>query len=80
MTQLVIRNLDEGVKARLQRRAKRLGHSIEEEARDILRDAVRAEGRAATPLGSRLRRRFARIGLDMDIPELRGHKPTPMGR
>ena len=78
MAQLVVRNLEEGVKAQLQRQANRHGHSMEEEVRDILRNAVKAEGRAAVPLGSRLRQRFARIGLDKDIPELHGQKARPM--
>jgi len=77
MAQLVVRNLEEGVKARLQRRASRHGHSMEEEVRNILRNAVKLEGRAAMPLGSRIRSRFARIGLQGDIPELRGYKPRP---
>jgi len=82
MAQLVVRNLEESVKARLQRQASRHGHSMEEEVRDILRNAVRVEDRAAAPLGSRLRQRFARIGLGEDIPELRGQKarPTTFGR
>ncbi len=74
MAQLVVRNLEEGVKARLQRRANRHGQSMEEEVRDILRNAVRAEKGAAAALGSRLRDRFAGIGLDEDIMELRGQK------
>ena len=78
MAQLVVRNLEESVKARLQRQASRHGHSMEEEVRDILRNAVRAEERAAVPLGSRLRQRFERIGLDQDIPELHGQKARPM--
>lgn len=78
MAQLVVRNFEEGVKARLQRRANRHGRSIEEEVRDILWNAVRAEGRAAVALGSRLRQRFARIGLVEDIPELRRQKARPM--
>ncbi len=77
MAQLVVRNLEERVKAQLQRRAKRRGHSMEEEVRDILRNAVRVEDRAAAALGSRLQRRFARIGLDEDLPELRGQKAKP---
>jgi plasmid stability protein len=77
MAQLVVRNLEAGVKARLQRQASRHGHSMEEEVRDILRNAVRAEERASAPLGSRLRDRFARIGLTEDIPELRGQKANP---
>lgn len=74
MAQLVVRNLEEDVKARLQRRANRNQQSMEEEVRDILRNAVRAEGGDATPLGSRLRDRFAGIGLEEDIPPLRGQK------
>jgi len=77
MAQLVVRNLEEGVKARLQRQASRHGHSMEEEVRDILRNAVKPESRTAMPLGSRIRSRFARIGLQEDIPELRGYKPRP---
>jgi len=77
MAQLVVRNLDEDVKAKLQRRARRHGRSTEEEVRDILRSVVREEGAPAAPLGSRLRARFACIGLDEEIPELRGHEATP---
>lgn len=77
MAQLIVRNLEEDVKARLQRRASRHGHSMEEEVRDILRNAVKSEGSASRPLGSRLTARFARIGLDEDIGELRGQKARP---
>jgi len=82
MAQLVVRNLERSVKARLQRLARGHGHSMEEEVRDILRNAVKAEEQAAAPLGRRLRRRFARIGLNEDIPELHGQKarPTVFGR
>jgi plasmid stability protein len=71
MARLVIRNLDDGIKAKLQRRARRHGRSIEAEVREILSDAVREEDRARLPLGSSIAARFARIGLDQDIPELR---------
>ena len=77
MAQLVVRNLEDVVKARLQRQASRHGHSMEEEVRDILRTAVKVENRPVVPLGSRIRSRFARIGLEEDIPELRGYKPRP---
>ena len=77
MAQMVVRNLEDDVKARLQRRAKRHGRSTEEEVRDILRDAVKNEDRPRTPLGSRLGKRFLGIGLDVDIPELRGQPARP---
>ena len=41
IAQLVVRNLEQDVKARLQKRAKNHGRSMEEEVRDILRDAVK---------------------------------------
>ena len=43
MAQLVVCNLDEAVKARLQRRARRHGRSTEAEVRDILARAVTDE-------------------------------------
>ncbi len=77
MAQLVVRNLEDDVKNKLQRRAKRHARSTEEEVRDILRNAVRGEPRASAPLGSRLAARFSRIGLDDEIPELRGDHARP---
>ena len=41
MAQFVVRNLEEDVKIRLKRRAARHGRSMEDEVRDILRDAVK---------------------------------------
>ena len=77
MAQLVVRNLEEKVKARLKRRAARHGRSMEEEVRDILRDAVKNEGRHTVGLGTRIARRFAGRGLDFQIPEWRGEPARP---
>jgi plasmid stability protein len=77
MAQLIVRNLEDEVKARLQLRARRHGRSTEEEVREILRNAVRDEGASEKPLGSRLRQRFARIGLKDELPELRGEIAQP---
>jgi plasmid stability protein len=77
MAQLLVRNLEDDVKARLQQRARRHGRSTEEEVREILRNAVRGEGEAKEPLGRRIRARFAEIGLDEDLPELRGQPAQP---
>jgi antitoxin FitA len=77
MAQLVVRHLDDDVKAKLQRRARRHGHSTEEEVREILRNAVRDEGGTRAPLGSRLAARFAGLGLSRDIAELRGEEARP---
>jgi plasmid stability protein len=72
MGQLVVRHLDDAVKARLQRRAKRHGRSMEDEVRDILRNATKDEHHAVPALGSRIAARFATDGLTADLPELHG--------
>ena len=77
MAQLLVRHLEDDVKAKIQRRARAHGRSTEEEVRDILRNAVRAENQPRAALGSRLAARFAGIGLVDDIPELRGHQARP---
>jgi plasmid stability protein len=80
MAQLVVRNLDDDVKARLQQRARQHGRSTEEEVvREILRNAVRTEPQQSEPLGQRLHALFGEIGLEDDIPEWRGQpaEPTP---
>jgi antitoxin FitA len=77
MAQLIVRNLDDDVKAKLQRRAKKHGRSTEEEVRDILRNAVKEEIGQRVGLGSRMASRFKGIGLDEAIPELRGEPARP---
>ena len=72
MSQVVVRNLEDGVKAGLKRRASLHGWSMEEEARQILRKAVLADSASSTPLGSRIAARFAGCGLVEDLPELHG--------
>jgi len=73
MAKLPARNLDDDVKAKLRRRARGRGRRTEREERDILRNAVGHEGAPDRPLGTRIKSRFARFGLEEDIPELRGH-------
>jgi antitoxin FitA len=76
-SQVIVRNLEDTVKRKLQRRAARHGHSMEEEIRDILRDAVKDEGRPRKGLGTAISERFKGLGIDEDIPELRGHFVKP---
>ena len=72
MAQFIVRHLEDEVKTRLKRRAARHGRSMEEEARDILRDALKGEGTPVALLGSRIANRFKRRGLTEDLPELHG--------
>jgi len=68
MASITIRNLDDTLKRSLRIRAAEHGRSMEEEAREILRQAV---GRRAAPknLGEAIHRRFAAMGgVDLDLP------------
>lgn len=77
MAQFVVRNIEDTVKARLQRRARRNGRSMEEEVRDILRDALNKDQTPAKGLGTEIASLFSGHGLEADVPELRGHTVTP---
>ena len=77
MAQFVVRNIENEVKARLQRRAARHGRSMEEEVRDILRNAVNEQDAAVGGLGTEIASLFAKVGLDEDIPELHGYEIKP---
>jgi plasmid stability protein len=77
MAQIVVRKLEDGVKARLQRRARRNGRSMEEEVRDILRNAAHEPEQPSGGLGSEIAALFAGMGLTSDIPELRGYTIKP---
>ncbi len=78
MAQLVVRHLEDEVKQQLKRRAARHGRSMEEEAREILRNALKDKGVPLPQLGSRIATRFARHGLTQDLPELHGHVARPV--
>ena len=72
MAQLVVRNIESAVKAKLQRRAKRNGRSMEEEVREILRDATKNEGSPRKGLGTEIAELFRGIGLKPgeELPKL----------
>ena len=77
MAQILVRNLEDDLKERLDRRARRHGRSTAEEVREILRNALREDHGPREPLGSRLAARFAGLGLDEDVSEVRGQPPRP---
>jgi plasmid stability protein len=77
MAQVIVRNLEEAVKRKLQRRAARHGRSMEEEVRDILRNAVKDEERGRKGLGTEIAELFRGIGLEEPIEELRGYPVKP---
>jgi antitoxin FitA len=65
VAQILVRDIEDDVKARLQRRAARHGQSMEAEVRDILRDVVKEkeEEQDSARLGTRIASRFKGIGL-----------------
>jgi antitoxin FitA len=79
MAQLLVRNLDEDVKARLQSVAVEHGRSLEDEARAILRQAV-ADRPRAPGLGTRMTARFAKSGLrdDEQLPNFGDETVRPV--
>jgi len=79
MAQVIVRNLEDDVKAVLKHRANLHGWSMEEEVRQILRRAVNEEPIASAQLGTRIAARFADVGgLAEPLPELRGQSIAPM--
>jgi len=78
MAQVIVRNIEDEVKAGLKQRASRHGWSMEEEVRQILRRAVNEEGQVRPRLGSRIAARFAGAGLTEPLPELHGQTIEPM--
>ena len=80
MEQIIVRNLERSVKQRLKRRAAKNGRSMEEEVREILRNAVNEEPANSTGLGTQIASLFKRVGLKPgeEIPELRGFNVEPI--
>jgi plasmid stability protein len=79
VAQLIVRNLEESVKRRLQRRAHRSGRSLEGEVREILRAAAAGDSNAlgAARFGTRFASYFSDIPTDLqsfawDEPEAPG--------
>ncbi len=74
MAQILVRNLDDRLKTRLQRRAKRNGRSMEAEAREILRNSLREDEAPAVGFGTATVALFSGRGVSLDKPveEIRG--------
>ena len=68
MGSITIRHFDDLTKSRLRIRAAEHGHSMEEEARIILRAALVDSRGGETGMATRIRRRFAGIG-DIQLPQ-----------
>lgn len=68
MASITIRNLDDALKATLRIRAARHGRSMEDEVRNILRDALTPAPVSERNLVERIRTRFAALG-DVELAQ-----------
>ena len=69
MASITVRNLEEGLKRRLRIRAAENGHSMEQEARDILRSVLDEDVAPARNLGTALHELFKPIGgVELELP------------
>ena len=77
MASITIRQLPETTKRKLRIRAAQRGHSMEQEAREILQRVLSRADEPPKDLAKAIRERFARFGgVDLDIPA-RGSIPEP---
>ena len=77
MTSITIRNLDDGLKRRLRLRAAERNHSMEEEARDILRCILSEERQPRRNLADAIREIIEPLGgVELELPP-RGPMPEP---
>jgi plasmid stability protein len=75
---ITIRRLDEKTKARLRIRAAQHGRSMEEEARTLLRVALRDDTPPAGNLADAIRARFRRLGgVELRLPARQPMREPP---
>ncbi len=80
MSSIIIRNLDENLKARLRMRAARHGVSMEQEMRNILQSTLDGEANFADGLTftQRINQRFKGLGIEeLLLPERQTARPLP---
>lgn len=74
MASITIRNIDEPLKGRLRVRAALHGHSMEEEAREILRTTLATDAAQPINLAEAIRRRFEPLG-GVELPAIPRDRP-----
>jgi len=76
---LLIRNVEDSLKIKIRIRAAEHGRSMEEEVREILREALAADMRPPRNLGKAIQSRFAAAG-GVELPEMKREAiPQPPG-
>ncbi len=78
MSDLIVRDLEDELRDKLQDLARKQGRSLEETVHDILRQGVESQPEPKEGLGTRIAQRFAACGgLDSEIQEWRGYSIEP---
>jgi plasmid stability protein len=78
MATILIRKVDEALKARLRIRAARHGRSMEQEAREILRAGLASKSVPDEDLGTAIRKRVEPIGgIDIELPPREAPREPP---
>ena len=70
MGSILIRQIDDETKSKLRLRAARNGHSMEQEARDILQHSLASESSSGLHLVDAIRRRMKPLG-GIELPVIR---------
>jgi plasmid stability protein len=78
MAELVVDEIEDDVLEKLQTRARCHGRSTKEEIREILRNAAMSNTDPPVGLGTQLTEIFRGVGIEEDIPELRGYPVEPI--
>lgn len=71
MAQFIVRNLEDDIHQKLRELAQRDGQSLEEFVREMLRKVALERVGRPSRLGTRIAKRFSKIGLEEPIEELR---------
>ena len=77
MASITVRNLDDSLKSLLRIQSAKHGHSMQEEVRQILRQALLGKAEQ-TGLGTQISQRFAEIGGLTDLEDI--HVPRSLPR
>lgn len=78
MSAITIRNVDAELKRRLRIRAAASGHSMEEEARNILRAELAGQDEESADLYQRIRRHIDPVGgFDLSLPDREPMREPP---
>ena len=77
MAQFIVRNLEDDIHQKLRDMAQSQGQNLEEFVRELLRNVALTCTATPNNLGTKIAKRFAKIGLNEPINELRGSPMAP---